>query len=120
MEAVGGAGTTVSTIHQSTDGDQAKSGYEHHFAPGESPAGWHIYAVEWEPTAIRFYVDGKMVRERTSKDLPWIATDFVTPMNIRLNLQVGGSMPAYYGLQVDSSTVFPATFAVDYVRVYSR
>jgi beta-glucanase (GH16 family) len=120
MEAVGGVGTTVHTIHQSTNGDEAKSGYEYTFPAGETPQGWHVYAVEWEPTAVRFYVDGVMIRQRTSADLPWLATDFVTPMNIRLNLQVGGSMPSWYGKNVDSTTVFPATFAVDYVRVYQR
>jgi beta-glucanase (GH16 family) len=120
MEAVGGVGTTVHTIHQSTNGDKAKSGYEYTFPAGETAQGWHTYAVEWDPTAVRFYVDGVMVRQRTSTDLPWLATDFVTPMNIRLNLQVGGSMPSWYGKNVDSTTVFPATFAVDYVRVYSR
>ena len=35
-------------------------------------------------------------------------------------LQVGGSMPAWYGLDVDSSTGFPADFGIDFVRVYRR
>lgn len=120
MEAVGGAGTTVFTMHRSTNGGAGKYGYEHKFPAGESPTGWHTYAVEWEPAEVRFYVDGILRTSRNTSQLPWLATDFNTPMNMRLNLQVGGSMPAWYGLQVDSSTKFPAVYAVDYVRVYSR
>lgn len=57
---------------------------------------------------------------KTVADLPWLDTTFCEPMNIRLNLQVGGSTPTYYGLNVDASTVFPADFVVDYVRVLTR
>lgn len=118
MEAVGGHGTTVQTVHQSTNGDLAKAGHED--SGIADLTGWHIYALEREPGAVRWYIDDRLVFSKTVADLPWLDTTFCEPMNIRLNLQVGGSTPTYYGLNVDASTVFPADFVVDYVRVLTR
>jgi len=78
---------------------------------------FHVFAVEWEPNAIRFYVDQDLYTTRTPADLPagkkWV---FDHPFFILLNLAVGGDWPGY----PDSSTVFPQTMLVDYVRVYRR
>lgn len=78
---------------------------------------YHIFAVEWEPQAIRFYVDGYLYATRTPTDLPrgakWV---YDHPFFIILNLAVGGSWPG----DPDRTTVFPQTMMVDYVRVYSR
>ena len=78
---------------------------------------FHIFAVEWEPQAIRFYVDGKLYATRTPADLPpttkWV---YDHPFFIILNLAVGGSWPS----DPDEATLFPQTMLVDYVRVYSR
>jgi beta-glucanase (GH16 family) len=92
-------------------------------APFALPGGkrfaddYHIFAVEWEPQAIRFYVDGKLYTTRTPADLP-SATKWVYdhPFFIILNLAVGGSWPG----DPNATTVFPQTMLVDYVRVYSR
>jgi beta-glucanase (GH16 family) len=78
---------------------------------------YHLFAVEWEPEAIRFYTDGHLYATRTPKDLPagkkWV---FDHPFFIILNAAVGGSWPG----NPDSTTVFPQTMLVDYVRVYRR
>jgi len=78
---------------------------------------FHVFAVEWEPNAIRFYVDKDLYATRTPADLPtgkkWV---FDHPFFILLNLAVGGDWPKY----PDRSTVFPQTMLVDYVRVYQR
>src|SRR5205823_5622652 len=78
---------------------------------------FHVFAVEWEPDVIRFYVDNHLYATRTPKDLPagkkWV---FDHPFFIILNLAVGGDWPG----SPDSSTVFPETMLVDYVRVYRR
>jgi beta-glucanase (GH16 family) len=78
---------------------------------------FHIFAVEWEPQAIRFYVDGTLFATKTPSDIP-INTRWVYdhPFFIILNLAVGGSLPG----QPDDSTVFPQRMLVDYVHVYSR
>jgi beta-glucanase (GH16 family) len=78
---------------------------------------FHVYAAEWDENKIRFYVDGKLYKTITPKDLP-PQTDWVYdhPFFIILNLAVGGNWPG----APDETTVFPQMMLVDYVRVYSR
>ena len=76
---------------------------------------FHVFAVEWEPGAVRFYVDDNLYETRTQADLKtgqtWV---FDHPFFILLNVAVGGDWPG----SPDASSVFPQTMLVDYVRVY--
>jgi beta-glucanase (GH16 family) len=78
---------------------------------------FHIFAVEWEPKAIRFYVDSNLYETATPSGLPkgtgWV---FDHPFFILLNLAVGGDWPG----SPDDSTRFPQQMLVDYVRVYAN
>jgi beta-glucanase (GH16 family) len=78
---------------------------------------FHIYAVEWEPNVIRWYVDNELYNTLTPENLPqgtqWV---YDHPFYILLNVAVGGGWPGY----PDGSTEFPQTMKVDYVRVYAR
>ena len=78
---------------------------------------FHLFAVEWEPETIRFYVDSSLYRTITRSDLPagaaWI---FDHPFFLILNVAIGGNWPG----SPDASTIFPQTMLVDYVRVYKR
>lgn len=78
---------------------------------------FHVYAVEWEANAIRFYVDDVLYETRTPADVPagskWV---FDHPFFVLLNVAVGGNWPG----SPDATTVFPQKMLVDYVRVYSR
>ena len=78
---------------------------------------FHVYAVEWEKKAIRFYVDDHVYATRTLADLPkgtkWV---YEHPFFILLNVAVGGGWPG----NPDNTSVFPQTMLVDYVRVYER
>jgi beta-glucanase (GH16 family) len=77
----------------------------------------HVFAIEWEPNVVRFYVDDQLYETRTPDDLPpgtrWV---FDHPFFVLVNVAVGGNWPG----SPDSSTVFPQQMLVDYVRVYSR
>lgn len=79
---------------------------------------FHVFACEWEPQELRFYVDGQLYHTVTPADLPagkaWVFDD--QPFFIILNLAVGGAWPGY----PDSTTVFPQFLHVDYVRVYQK
>ncbi len=77
---------------------------------------YHIYALEWEPAAIRFYIDGTLYETRTPKDVPGKQWVFNHPFFVLFDLAVGGEWPG----PPDSTTVFPATMLVDYVRIYQR
>ena len=78
---------------------------------------FHVFAVEWEPNTIRFYMDKNLYATRISSELPpgkkWV---YDHPFFLLLNLAVGGDWPG----NPDASTVFPQTMKVDYVRVYSK
>jgi beta-glucanase (GH16 family) len=77
---------------------------------------YHVFAVDWTPTAIRWYVDDQLYETRTRADLPpgrsWV---FDHSFFVLLNLAVGGDWPG----NPDGSTVFPQTYLVDYVRIYA-
>jgi beta-glucanase (GH16 family) len=76
---------------------------------------FHLYAVEWEASAIRFYVDDVLYATRTPPDVPsgkmWV---FDHPFFLLLNLAVGGQWPG----SPDGTTQFPQVLTVDYVRVW--
>ncbi len=76
-------------------------GRRQHRCPPDLPAGgradqWHTYAVEWTPTAVRFYVDDALVQETTRNKLEstrgqWV---FDHSQYVILNLALGGAYPA--------------------------
>ncbi len=78
---------------------------------------FHTFAVEWEATAVRFYVDGNLYHAKTSGNVPasgrWV---FDHPFFMILNIAVGGNFPG----NPDDTTTFPQTLVVDYVRVYAN
>jgi beta-glucanase (GH16 family) len=78
---------------------------------------FHVYAIEWEPGAVRFYVDSNNYATFTQVQWPaggqWV---FDHPFFILLNVAVGGSWPG----SPDAGTQFPQQMLVDYVRVYSK
>jgi beta-glucanase (GH16 family) len=78
---------------------------------------FHVFAVEWEPARIRWFLDGRPYFSVTPASLPpgtkWV---FDHDQFLLLNLAVGGDWPG----KPDSTTVFPQRMEVDYVRVYAR
>src|SRR5438105_1624974 len=66
---------------------------------------FHTFAIEWEPAAIRFYVDDNLYQTKTPTDAagkPWV---FDHPFFIILNVAIGGSFPG----SPDATTTFPQT-----------
>lgn len=78
---------------------------------------YHVFAVEWSPTEIRWLVDSKEYRRTAITDLPagtvWV---FDHSFFMLLNVAVGGGWPG----DPDATTTFPQQMLVDYVRVYQR
>jgi beta-glucanase (GH16 family) len=78
---------------------------------------FHVFAFEWEPGTIRFYVDDNLYETRTQAATPSGDTwEFDHPFFLLINVAVGGQWPG----SPDSTTVFPQTLKVDYVRVYQK
>ena len=118
MENIGKLPATVyGTIHG--PGYSGGSGLQSNskLATGKFADDFHIYAVEWEGTQIRFYVDGLLFGTHTSAEIPtnsiWV---FDHPFFLILNVAVGGNWPG----APDGTTTFPQQMLVDYVRVYRR
>jgi beta-glucanase (GH16 family) len=61
----------------------------------------------WEPDRITWYLDGQAVYTVTG-DIP------DQPFFLQANLAIGGSWPG----PPDGETPFPASFDIDYIRVY--
>ncbi len=77
---------------------------------------FHLYAVEWEPGVIRFYVDDALYETQTPGSIPHKQWVFDHPFYLLLNVAVGGGWPG----NPNASTEFPASMVVDYVRVYRK
>ena len=75
-------------------------------------AGWHTFAVDWEPGSITWYVDGMAAKTFTS---PVVAT---TAMYAILDLAVSG--PSDWHSSPNASTPFPSALKVAYVRVWQH
>lgn len=77
---------------------------------------FHVYGINWTDDQIRFFVDDQVIFAPRKPDNPteenW---PFDQPHFILLNMAVGGDWGGAQGLD-DAN--FPATFEIDYVRVY--
>jgi len=121
MEAVNlsvvGNNTVHGTLHHGgawPNNVSSGSGYE---VATDAAADFHVYALEWDATEMRWYVDGVLYSMQNT----WSTTaaPFPAPFDenfyILLNVAVGGNWPG----APDAATAFPVTMEVDYVRVYS-
>lgn len=116
MEYIGREPTTVyGTLHG--PGYSGAGGLSRPYTlPGAAPIAddFHVFAVEWEPAALRWYVDGVLFHTRTPADLGGNKWVFDHPFFVILNVAVGGAWPG----NPDATTVLPQTMQVDYVRIY--
>ena len=76
---------------------------------------FHTYAVEWDATGVRWYVDDDLFMEKGPADIPqgtnWT---FDHHFFLILNVAIGGG---FVGAP-DEGTTFPQRMYIDYVRVY--
>ncbi|GAB6088615.1 glycoside hydrolase family 16 protein [Spirochaeta dissipatitropha] len=84
-----------------------------------SITNFNDYAFEWEPTEMRWYVNGNLFFtanrwHSTGGDYP---APFDQPFHLLVNLAVGGH---FDGDPPDNADYFPAEVEVDYIRVYQR
>ncbi|MBN7138615.1 glycoside hydrolase family 16 [Lysobacter enzymogenes] len=112
MEHVNNEDRTYGTIHwRDHNGNYAQYGGN----TALNVADWHVYAVEWDANAIRWYVDGNKFHEASIQNSVNGTEEFHRDFFVLLNFAIGGNWP---GFNVDESKL-PAKMHVDYVRVYS-
>jgi len=80
--------------------------------PVNFQAGFHDYAVEWDPDQISYFVDGNPYFTVNSNTAPISST----PMSLIINLAVGGD----FGGDPDGTTVFPQVMDIEYARYWQR
>jgi beta-glucanase (GH16 family) len=110
FEVLGNSPTTLYfTTHNLVPGEPA--GISQALTVANTSTGFHTYGVDWEPTTITLYIDGQVVATAPTP------ASMDSPMYMLANLAVGtsGSWPG----APNSSTAFPATMQIDYVRAYA-
>ena len=117
MENVGFEPSTVhGTIHGPGYSGGAAVGAGYTLPGGQQFAdAFHTFTVDWEPTAITWYVDGIQYSRKTPADIGGNRWVFDHPFFLIMNVAVGGNWPG----SPNASTVFPQTLTIDYVRVYA-
>lgn len=119
MELLGHEPDTVhGTIHYGGLGSHLYTGKPYQLTEGNFTDEFHTFAIEWEETEMRWYVDGKKYQTQTvwsTKNKPYPAP-FDQPFHLILNVAVGGHWPG----EPNDTTIFPQQMVVDYVRVYQR
>ena len=121
VEAVnlGGTGgnTVFGTIHFGGESPANVFAGNDYLVPTDATAEFHTYALEWDATEMRWYVDDILYSTQNS----WSTTGAPVPapfderFYVLFNVAVGGNFPG----APNAATEFPVTMEVDYVRVYS-
>lgn len=84
---------------------------------GDFSYDFHIFSIEWDSSTIKWYVDGNFYHSISKTEIEKIGTwVFNKDFFLLLNLAIGGDWPG----SPDSTTEFPKTMTVDYVRVYQK
>lgn len=109
MEHINTEPTIYGTIHWDNNGHAQYGG-----STTTTPADYHVYSIEWDSSAIKWFVDGVQYHEANILNNINSTEEFHKPFFFILNLAVGGDWP---GQTIDTSKL-PASMYVDYVRVY--
>jgi beta-glucanase (GH16 family) len=112
MEHVNNDAAIHGTIHWDAGGYASYGGG----ANVANAGAYHVYAVEWTPASIKWFVDGAQYHEANIQNGINSTEEFHRPFFLLLNLAVGGNWPG----PPNGSTPFPARLFVDYVRVYQQ
>ena len=115
--------TNYGTIHYGEPHNQNQGTYT--LASGNFADEYHVFAVDYEPGIIKWYVDGEQYYETSDWFSKWpggaekkYPAPFDQPFHVILNVAVGGDWPG----NPDETTPFDEKGAmyVDYVRIYQK
>ena len=111
MEHVNTGGTVYGTIHWLNQNNQ----YANYGGNTNTTiTSFHTYAIEWDASAIKWFVDGTQYHTANILNSINGTNEFHNNFFVLLNLAIGGNWP---GFTIDNNA-FPASMYVDYVRVY--
>lgn len=83
---------------------------------GRFDSDYHLFAIQWSTSGIKFYVDNLLYAEKKPSDAIGKEWVFDKQFFIILNLAIGGN---FVGNPAASAITLPKSMYVDYVRVYT-
>ncbi len=108
------------TLHFGGVGAHSQTGGSYVLKSGDFSDDFHLYTLEWDSTAMRWFVDDALVQIKKVDSWYTTAAPRPAPFNQRfyviLNLAVGGNWPK----SPNATTRFPQRLSVDYVRVFQK
>ncbi len=110
MEHVNTGPTVLGTIHWFNTAYSYYGGNTN-----TTPTDYHVYAVEWDASSIRWYVDGTHFHTANIQNNINGTEEFHNPYFLILNVAAGGNLP---GQNINDGAL-PASMQVDYVRVFN-
>lgn len=121
MELIGSEpGRAYATLHFGKPAERSSGFYD--LPDGRAFSDdFHIFALEWEPDEIRWYVDDILFHSEnewftTGKRDAKYPAPFDQDFYLLINVAVGGHWPG----SPDETSAFPQTLLVDYVRVFQH
>ncbi len=116
MELIGSEPQTChGTIHFGQLPNNRSSTANYGLTEGTFHDEFHTFAIEWDRTVIRWFVDDYLYSTKISTVTGGSRWPFDHDFHMLLNVAVGGNWPG----SPNANTVFPQTMEVDYVRVYN-
>ena len=119
MESVGFDPTSVwQTMHTATNHHRNGSQLTRKTVVPHLLDHFFVYGMEWNSSGVYFSVDGNVTLA-----LPRVHSSVAWPFlpgrcfSVILNLAIGGDWGGQHGID---NSIFPVTFLVDYVRLYSK
>jgi len=118
MEHVGFAAESIfasihTTAYNHTKGTQRTRG----IAVPNAEQAFHVYAIEWTPDRIEFFVDSTRYHAFDNERAGSHVWPFDQRFHLILNIAVGGNWGGIKGVATD---IWPQQLRIDYVRVYQR
>ncbi|MFA3783898.1 family 16 glycosylhydrolase [Melioribacteraceae bacterium 4301-Me] len=83
----------------------------------DATTSFHTYALEWDSTEIKIYVDDINYFTFNNERKGWEYWPFFKDFHLLLNIAIGGN---WGGAQGIDNSIFPQKMEVDYVRVYKK
>ncbi len=113
MLEVNGATPSAISFDNDWGTEQTRRSFGDSFPAPDLSAGFHTIGIEWDQDKILWSIDGKDKFQ---------STDGVPrqSMFLALELAVGGGTGSLAARTPDASTTFPASFDIDYIRVYQH
>lgn len=108
MEILGHRPATVEMHLHYVDSEGRRRSRGSQWTGAAIAGGWHRFAIDWRPGRLTWLVDGVERFRVTGRPVPR------ERMYLVANLAVGGDWPG----SPDSSTPFPSSLEIDYVRVW--